>query len=88
MQRYTMVASNVPGPAAPVYVCGQKVEGLQVFYPNLLRTYYGYPCTMAILTTAALTMATLTMATLTLATLTMAGLLPEPHHADDLRIVQ
>ena len=36
MQRYTIVASNVPGPVAPVYVCGQKVLGLQVFYPNLI----------------------------------------------------
>ena len=64
MQRYSIVASNVPGPAAPVCarpdapnrrlsplhnsaerghgvrwradVCGQKLLGLQAFYPNLI----------------------------------------------------
>ena len=36
MQRYTLVASNVPGPAGPVHVCSKRVVGIQAFYTNLI----------------------------------------------------
>jgi len=34
--RHSMVFSNVPGPNTPVYLCGQRVEGMQVIFPNLI----------------------------------------------------
>ena len=36
MQRYSLVFSNVPGPAAPVHLCGRPVVGLLALYPNLV----------------------------------------------------
>lgn len=34
--RHSMVFSNVPGPNTPVYLSGQRVEGIQVIFPNLI----------------------------------------------------
>ena len=34
--RHSMVFSNVPGPNTPIYLAGEKVEGLQVLFPNLI----------------------------------------------------
>jgi hypothetical protein len=82
MQRYTIVASNVPGPAEPVYVCGQKVLGLQVFCAlptSCLVRNYGH---------SHLRWSHFPWSYLLMAALTMAGLLPQPDHADALRVVR
>ena len=34
--RHTMVFSNVPGPSRDIYVCGERVLGMQVLFPNLV----------------------------------------------------
>ena len=34
--RHSMVFSNVPGPGQDIYVCGEKVVGMQILFPNLL----------------------------------------------------
>eukprot|EP01039_Chlorochromonas_danica_P008358 gene8362-9212_t len=44
--RHSIVFSNVPGPNHPVYYCGQRIEGMQITFPNLipqviLISYYG-----------------------------------------------
>ena len=34
--RHSVVFSNVPGPAEPVFICGKRLVGLQGIYPNLI----------------------------------------------------
>lgn len=34
--RHSMVFSNVPGPAEPMYLCGEKLLGMQALFPNLI----------------------------------------------------
>jgi hypothetical protein len=36
--RHTIVFSNVPGPANIISMCGEKVVGMQVLFPNILPT--------------------------------------------------
>ena len=35
--RHSLVMSNVPGPSAPVYLCGKKLNNIQVIFPNLIH---------------------------------------------------
>lgn len=34
--RHSMVFSNVPGPAHPVFLCGKEIKGAQMLFPNLI----------------------------------------------------
>ncbi len=34
--RHTMVFSNVPGPSRDIFVCGERVLGIQTLFPNLV----------------------------------------------------
>ena len=34
--RHSMVFSNVPGPGQDIYLCGEKVVGMQILFPNLV----------------------------------------------------
>ncbi len=34
--RHSIVFSNLPGPAEEMYLCGEKLLGMQAVFPNLL----------------------------------------------------
>lgn len=36
LSRHSLVFSNVPGPAEPLAICGQRVLGLHACYPNMI----------------------------------------------------
>lgn len=89
MQRYSIVFSNVPGPASAVYVCGKKMLAVQPLYPNLImqhlcvsydgKMYMNFVCDPDVVT-APETLATLYMDELR-ALATLHGVDPDDHNS-------